>query len=73
MVPGCSFQRLYRFDLGPVKVFTPRVATGSNVKDSSVLSNTAQNGYRDTETGLGEIPSVRDVNLYRALAKYTAE
>ena len=57
--PGSSFQRLHRSNLDPVKVFTPRIATDSNVQDNLAPSKTAQNGFRDTKMWSVEISSVR--------------
>ena len=34
IVPGCSFQRLYRFDLDPERVSMRRRAASNNVQDS---------------------------------------
>ena len=60
IVPGCSFQRLYRFDLDPGRVSMRRTAASSDVQDSWMLSIMAENRPPIEEYGRSEIVYIGD-------------
>ena len=71
IVPGCSFQRLYRFDLDPGRVSMRRTAASSDVQDSWVLSIMAENRPTTEEYGRSEIVYIGDFS-WRTHAKKIA-